>query len=76
MAKAVGVSESTVGKIWRVHGLKPHLSRTFKLSNDKRFAEKLEDVVGLYLIGLPLGLDHYEWFAFEGLHEPVDQSLG
>ena len=49
MAKAVGVSESTVGKIWRVHGLKPHLSRTFKLSNDKRFAEKLEDVVGLYL---------------------------
>ena len=47
MAKAVGVSESTVGKIWRVHGLKPHLSRTFKLSNDKRFAEKLEDVVGL-----------------------------
>ena len=49
MAKAVGVSESTVGKIWRTHGLKPHLSRTFKLSNDKRFAEKLEDVVGLYL---------------------------
>ncbi len=49
MAKAVGVSESTVGKIWRVHGLKPHLSRPFKLSNDKRFAEKLEDVVGLYL---------------------------
>ncbi len=49
MAKAVGVSESTVGKIWRDHGLKPHLARTFKLSNDKRFAEKLEDVVGLYL---------------------------
>ena len=49
MAKAVGVSESTVGTIWRAHGLKPHLSRTFKLSNDKRFSEKLEDVVGLYL---------------------------
>jgi len=49
MAKAVGVSESTVGTIWRAHGLKPHLSRTFKLSNDKQFAEKLEDVVGLYL---------------------------
>ena len=49
MAKAVGVSDSTVGRIWREHGLKPHLSRTFKLSNDKRFAEKLEDVVGLYL---------------------------
>ena len=43
------VSPSTVGRIWKAHGLKPHLSRTFKLSNDKRFAEKLEDVVGLYL---------------------------
>ena len=49
MAKATGVSESTVGRIWRAHGLKPHLGRTFKLSNDPRFAEKLEDVVGLYL---------------------------
>ena len=49
MAKATGVSESTVGRIWRVHGLKPHLARTFKLSNDKQFSEKLEDVVGLYL---------------------------
>ncbi len=43
------VSPSTVGRIWKAHGLKPHLSRTFKLSNDKRFAEKLEDVVALYL---------------------------
>jgi transposase len=49
MAEATGVSDSTVGRIWRAHGLKPHLSRSFKLSNDKRFAEKLEDVVGLYL---------------------------
>ncbi len=49
MAKATGVSDSTVGRIWRAHGLKPHLSRTFKLSNDKQFADKLEDVVGLYL---------------------------
>ena len=49
MAEATGVSDSTVGRIWRAHGLKPHLARTFKLSNDKRFAEKLEDVVGLYL---------------------------
>ncbi len=45
MAKATGVSDSTVGRIWRAHGLKPHLSGTFKLSNDKQFAEKLEDVV-------------------------------
>ena len=49
MARATGVSESTVGRIWRAHGLKPHLARTFKLSNDKQFVEKLEDVVGLYL---------------------------
>lgn len=49
MAKAAGVSEKTIRRIWKAHGLKPHLSRTFKLSNDKRFTEKLEDVVGLYL---------------------------
>ncbi len=46
MARATGVSESTVGRIWRAH--KPHLARTFKLSNDKQFVG-LEDVVGLYL---------------------------
>jgi transposase len=49
MSAEVGVSPSTIGRIWKEHGLKPHLTRTFKLSNDKRFAEKLEDVVGLYL---------------------------
>lgn len=49
MAKATGVSESTVGRIWAAYGLKPHRTSTFKLSNDKHFAEKLEDIVGLYL---------------------------
>src|SRR6267154_2856314 len=49
MSAEADVSPSTVGRIWRGHGLKPHLVKTFKLSNDKRFAEKLEDVVGLYL---------------------------
>ena len=49
MAKAAGVSEATVRRIWHKHGLKPHLSRTFKLSNDRFFAEKVEDIVGLYL---------------------------
>lgn len=49
MAKAAGVSASTVGRIWREHGIKPHRTRSFKLSNDKRFAEKLDDIVGLYL---------------------------
>jgi transposase len=49
MAQAAGVSPSTVGRIWRAHGLKPHLVKTFKLSNDRLFVEKLEDVVGLYI---------------------------
>lgn len=49
MAKAQGVSQSTVRRIWRQHGLKPHLIRTFKVSHDKQFIEKLYDVVGLYL---------------------------
>lgn len=49
MAKAVGVSKATVSRVWRANGLKPHLSKTFKVSNDPRFAEKLRDVVGLYL---------------------------
>lgn len=49
LAKALEVSDSTVGRVWRAHGLKPHLIRTFKVSNDPHFAEKLEDVIGLYL---------------------------
>ncbi|MCA1733539.1 MAG: IS630 family transposase [Acidobacteria bacterium] len=49
MAKAAGVSESSVRRVWKQHGLKPHRFRTFKLSNDPRFAEKLHDIVGLYL---------------------------
>ena len=49
MAAASGLSDSSIGRIWRANGLKPHLSHTFKLSNDKHFAEKLEDIVGLYL---------------------------
>jgi len=49
MAKAVGVSKDTVQRVWVAHGLKPHLVKTFKLSNDPQFAEKLEDVVGLYI---------------------------
>jgi transposase len=49
MAKASGVSVSSVQRIWRSHGLQPHRMRQFKLSNDPRFAEKLRDIVGLYL---------------------------
>jgi transposase len=49
MAQAQQVSSSTVNRLWQLHNLKPHLSRTFKLSRDKKFLEKLTDVVGLYL---------------------------
>ena len=49
LAKAQGVSHSTVNRLWQLHNLKPHLSRTFKLSRDSKFIEKLTDVVGLYL---------------------------
>ena len=49
MASAAGISEATVRRIWHAHGLKPHRVETFKLSNDPRFVEKLEDIVGLYL---------------------------
>lgn len=49
MARVAGVSEATVRRIWRAHGLKPHRTKTFKVSNDPAFAEKLEDIVGLYL---------------------------
>jgi transposase len=49
MAKRVGVSPASVQRIWSARGLKPHLVKTFKLSSDRRFDEKLIDVVGLYL---------------------------
>jgi transposase len=49
MAKTAGVGRSSVHKIWRARGLKPHLVKTFKLSNDPHFEDKLVDVVGLYL---------------------------
>jgi len=49
MAKAMGIAASSVVKIWHDHGLAPHRWRSFKLSNDKAFAETLHDVVGLYV---------------------------
>jgi transposase len=49
MARAQGISEATVRRIWKRHQLKPHLVDSFKLSKDKRFYEKLQDIVGLYL---------------------------
>lgn len=49
MAKVQGVSKSLVNDVWRAHNLKPHLTKSFKLSRDAHFLEKLTDVVGLYL---------------------------
>ena len=43
------LSPATIRRIWKQHGLKPHLLRSFKLSRDPRFVDKLQDVVGLYL---------------------------
>jgi len=49
MAKATGMSQSAISRIWRAFGLKPHLSESFKLSPDPQFIDKVRDVVGLYL---------------------------
>ena len=49
IAAAVGISTSSVHRIWRAHGLAPHRFRRFKLSNDPQFVAKLRDIVGLYL---------------------------
>ena len=49
MAKETGLSKSTIQRIWSSRGIKPHLVKTFKVSNDPKFEEKLIDVVGLYL---------------------------
>jgi transposase len=49
MAAEMGISHTSVQRIWNEHGLKPHLARTFKVSNDPDFARKVADIVGLYL---------------------------
>lgn len=49
LSEEMGVTQSRVHRVWKANGLKPHLVKTFKVSNDPRFEEKLRDVVGLYL---------------------------
>ncbi|MCA1694475.1 MAG: IS630 family transposase, partial [Actinobacteria bacterium] len=49
MAKATGMSQSAISRIWRAFGLKPHLAESFKLSPDPQFIDKVRDIVGLYL---------------------------
>ena len=73
MAKATGISVSSVQRIWRAHGLEPHRVRQFKLSNDKAFADKLRKIVGLYVDppahAVVLSVDekrsHGEWVAID-----------
>ena len=49
LAEELGVTQSMIHRVWKANGLKPHLVKTFKVSNDPHFEEKLRDVVGLYL---------------------------
>jgi transposase len=61
MAKKAGISHSTVGRIWRAFGLKPHLTHSFKMSPDPQFITKVRDIVGLYM-NPP---DHAAVFCFD-----------
>jgi hypothetical protein len=72
-AKVVGISASSVQRIWRAHGLQPHRVKQFKLSTDPRFVDKLRDIVGLYVdppahaVVLPLHAPSASWLnAVEG----------
>ena len=49
LARAMDINQTMVSRVWRIHHLKPHLTKTFKVSKDKRFVEKTSDIVGLYL---------------------------
>lgn len=69
MAKKAGISHSTVGRIWRTFGLQPHVVKTFKISDDPLFIEKVRDIVGLYL-SPP---DHAVVFSFD--EKPQIQAL-
>ena len=68
MAKAASISVSSVRRIWRAPGLKPHQVRQFKLSNDPAFAAKLKDVVGFYVdppahaVVLSIAMSHLSFF--------------
>jgi transposase len=79
MAAATGLSYTSIQRIWKAHELKPHLVKTFKLSNDKQFVEKVQDIVGLGTTTLFAALDvvtgtvigqcmprhrHQEWLQF------------
>jgi transposase len=78
MAARAGIAPSSVHKIWAAHGLKPHLTRTFKLSRDPNFVAKVEDIVGLYLNppdkALVLAVDEKSELARDG-HGRVSERM-
>jgi len=77
IAKETGITKSTVHRLFQLFGLQPHRTRSFKLSTDPFFVEKLRDVVGLYLNppdkAVVLCVDekrsHGEWIATDALAE-------
>nr|WP_275944092.1 helix-turn-helix domain-containing protein [Azomonas macrocytogenes] len=73
MSAATGVSATTVHRIWRAFGLKPHLQDTFKLSTDPHFVDKVRDVVGQYL-NPPDTRPTCPGFVIESFQPPLDKA--
>jgi hypothetical protein len=81
MARAVVISAASVQRLWAANDIKPHLSRTFKLPNDKRFEQKFWDVTGLYLAPLEKALvmccdDKSQWQALERTQPGLPLGIG
>ena len=80
MAEAVGISPSSVGRIWAEAELKPHLTRAFKVSNDPMFEDKVTEIVGLYLDppdrAVGLCVDESETANATGSREPASANPG
>jgi hypothetical protein len=76
LAEEIGVGHTTVQRVWKEHGLKPHLSRPFKLSNDPKFAEKVVDIVGLYLNPPDKAAGAGEMLNIRDLKRAYEQAIG
>jgi transposase len=78
MAKAIGISVSSVQRIWRAHGLQPHRMRQFKLSRDPQFAARLNDIVGLYVDppahAVVLSVDEKSQILAPGTNRALDRT--
>ena len=75
MARAQGVSKNTIQRAWQDHGLKPHLTKSFKLSRDPKFLEKLTDVVSVYLTSSEVGREWREVSRGDGVNERSTSRL-